>query len=429
MSAAVLLISFFALLFLGCPIAIALGMSGALTLVTVLNVPLSIVSSSFFSSAFSFSLMAIPLFIFAGAIMEKGGISKRLIRLCELILGDITGGLGAVMVITCMFFAAICGSGPATVAALGGVLIPKMVKEGYDKSYCGGAIAASGAIGVVIPPSIILIVYGIVAGPSIGALFTASIIPGILMGLAFLVVNYFISKKNHYLGETKRGSAKEIWNAFKDAFWGLMSPVIIFGGIYSGIFTATESAGIACVWGIITGVFIYREIDIKGLINCLYESAISSATIMLIVGCSSVFSWVLSTERIASGIANAILAFSSNKIVILLCINAILLLAGCFMVSVEAIYILCPIIIPLANALNIDLIQMGIIMNVNLAIGLFTPPVGVNIYVAGGISDSLVKDVAKHCVPFIIAAVIVLMLVTYIPALSMWLPAKLGMLF
>lgn len=249
------------------------------------------------------------------------------------------------------------------------------------------------------------------------------------MGLAFLVVNYFISKKNHYLGETKRGSAKEIWNAFKDAFWGLMSPVIIFGGIYSGIFTATESAGIACVWGIITGVFIYREIDIKGLINCLYESAISSATIMLIVGCSSVFSWVLSTERIASGIANAILAFSSNKIVILLCINAILLLAGCFMVSVEAIYILCPIIIPLANALNIDLIQMGIIMNVNLAIGLFTPPVGVNIYVAGGISDSLVKDVAKHCVPFIIAAVIVLMLVTYIPALSMWLPAKLGMLF
>lgn len=165
MSAAVLLISFFALLFLGCPIAIALGMSGALTLVTVLNVPLSIVSSSFFSSAFSFSLMAIPLFIFAGAIMEKGGISKRLIRLCELILGDITGGLGAVMVITCMFFAAICGSGPATVAALGGVLIPKMVKEGYDKSYCGGAIAASGAIGVVIPPSIILIVYGIVALP------------------------------------------------------------------------------------------------------------------------------------------------------------------------------------------------------------------------------------------------------------------------
>ena len=427
MSATVLLVTFFGLLLLGCPIAISLGLSGVLTLVFVLDIPLSIVSSSFFSGAFSFSLMAIPLFIFAGGIMEIGGISKRLIRLAELILGDIKGSLGAVMIITCMFFAAICGSGPATVAALGGILIPKMISEGYDKNYCGAAISAAGAIGVVIPPSIILIVYGIVAGPSIGALFTASIIPGILMGLAFLVVNYLTSKKHGYGSGAKRGTPREIWEAFKDAFWGMMSPVIIFGGIYSGVFTATESAAIACVWGIIVGVFIYKEVNFQQLVGSLYDAAISSATIMLIVGCSSIFSWVLSTERIASGIANAILAFSDNPVVILLCINIILLIAGCFMVSVEAIYILCPIIIPLVNALGIDLVHMGIILNVNLAIGLFTPPVGVNLYVAGGISDSLVKDVSKSAVPFILAGLIVLMLITYIPELSMWLPAKLGM--
>lgn len=423
----VLLVSFAIFLLIGCPIAISLGLSGAIAIILT-GTPLVVVATSFFNSAYSFSLMAIPLFIFAGAIMEIGGISSRLIRLFELIMGRATGALGAVTIIVCMLFAAICGSGPATVAALGGIMLPKMIEQGYDRNYCGSLLASGGAIGVVIPPSIILIVFGCIAGPSIAALFMASVVPGILMGISFLAINLISSKKHGYSGNIKRGSAKEIWNAFKDAFWGLLTPVIIFGGIFSGIFTPTESAGIACLWGIIVSAFIYKEINFKQFITCCHSAAVQSATIMIIVGCSALFAWVLSTQGIATSIANAILGVSSSKVIILLCVNIILLIAGCFMVSVEALYIFCPIVIPIAVALGIDLVHLGIIMNLNLAIGLYTPPVGVNLYVAGKVADTSVKEIMKKIIPFVVSAAIVLVVITYIPELSLWLPKMTGLM-
>ncbi len=311
---------FFLLVFLNVPIAVSLGLAASVGLMYG-QFPLSVIPGILYSGTAKFTLLAIPFFILAGSIMEYAGISKRLISFANACVGHRKGGLMAVVVIVACFFAAISGSGPATVAAIGPVLIPAMVKAGYGKNMPAALVSASGAIGIIIPPSIAYVVYASCTDVSVGALFTAGIIPGIVVGVAYYMAAAWDSRKNKEIISQPKMSGKERLIAFKDAFWGLMTPVIILGGIYAGIFTPTEAAGIAVIYGLIVGIFIYREIKLKDLYHIFMESAVSSATVMFIIAAAAVFAWILTTSQIASQLSQMVLAVSDNKYVILLLIN------------------------------------------------------------------------------------------------------------
>ncbi|MBN2260502.1 MAG: TRAP transporter large permease [Clostridiales bacterium] len=420
-----LFLLFFILLLFNIPIASSLGLASVITLF-IFHLPVKVYTYTMYAATAKFTLLAIPFFILAGMIMEKAGISKRLISFANKSVGHLKGGLAIVSVITSSFFAAISGSGPATVAALGSILIPAMDEEGYDKGMASALLASAGAIGIIIPPSIAFVVYGVVAQVSIGKLFIAGIVPGLLFGVSLIAVSLIVSKKYNF--QTRKvATPKEMWLSFKDAFWGLLTPFIILGGIYGGIFTPTEAAGVAVFYGLFVGFFIYKELKVSDLIDLLVKSSISSATVMLIVASASVFAWIITTQGIASNIAASMVALTSNKILILLMINVILLIAGMFIDAISAFYILLPIFIPILNMIGVDLTLFGVIMTVNLAIGQVTPPVGVNLYVACGIADISLSRISKAVVPFIIASIIALLLITYIPAISLWLPNLLGL--
>ena len=414
---------FILLLAFGAPIATCLGLSSvAAILVQGAGKPIDAVMSvlpRLCSSASSkFVLLAIPFFILSGNVMEKAGISGRLINLAEKCLGHVKGGMAIVCVVVSCFFAAISGSGPATVAALGLIMIPALVKAGYPASFSCALMAAGGAIGVVIPPSITFVVYGSIADASITNLFISGMVPGLLMGAGLIAAALVLGRK-YDLKVQPKASGKERWDAFKDAFFGLMMPVIILGGIYGGIFTPTEAAAVSVFYGLAVGVFIYREIDFKKLIDIMIDSCSTTATVMFITMGATLFAYVLTRARLDLTIKDFMLTVTNgNWIVFFIIVNIVLLIAGCFLDSTSALYIFTPLFAPVAAAMGISPIHLGVVMIVNLAIGLFTPPVGVNLYVACGIGDIKIEEISKGIIPCLVAELVILLLCTYVPFVS-----------
>ena len=424
MSALVIFGSFAILLLMGVPIALSLGMASVLTLLYE-NLPLSIIPANLYSSTGKFVLLAIPFFILGGNIMEKSGISARLIDFARTLVGHRKSGMAMVCVIVACFFAAISGSGPATVAALGMIIIPAMTKVGYKKASATALMSTAGAIGIVIPPSITFVLYGSITGNSVGQLFASGIIPGILMGVALVFAMQWVSR-DWEIETIPKASAKERIAALKDAFWGLLMPVIILGGIYGGIFTPTEAAAVAALYGLLVGFFIYKSLTLKDLMPLLRDSVSQTAVVMFIVGTASLFSWVLTVTGVASAASNGLINLvGDNKILFLLIVNIILLIAGCLIDANSAMYIILPILYPVATSLGIDPIHLGAVMVLNMAIGLVTPPVGINLYTGCGIANISLKDISKAVLPFVVASLVVLVLVTYVPAISTWIPSLL----
>jgi C4-dicarboxylate transporter DctM subunit len=486
--------SFFLFLGLGIPVAFALGLSAVVTLVTTDGVQvLDVVPSVMFPSMSSGTLLAIPFFILAGIVMQYTGISQRLVDLAFLIFGRLRHGLAAVTIISAFFFSAISGSGPATVAAIGAILIPALVRNGYQKKHAVSLVAASGSMGIVVPPSIAFIIFAVVAAEfgkiSISRLFIAGIVPGIIMALAFFIAALFVPRVRELAGLpvkakpgaeagpgspatgasaagsgdgaaagktqllTKNGKAAsaesgssgadvgtvdptvtvnpeggfgEILTALVKAIPGLLIPVIILGGIYGGIFTPTEAGAVASVYALIVGVFVYRELTWKDMPKVFLESGVSTAVIMFIVGVASLFSYVITVEGVADRISTAVLGVTDNKYLILAAITIILLIVGAFVDAISAFYLFIPILVPILIGVGVDMTTIGVFMTVNLAIGLFTPPVGLNLYVGAGIGKVKLEEVVRGVVPFLICAIIALLLITYIPAISNWLPDLLG---
>lgn len=417
-----ILFSFLLLFFiLGVPIAISMGLASAIAILWEGSTPLIVLVQRAFTSIDSFPLMAIPFFVLAGTLMEHGGISKRLIAFANALTGHFSGGLAIVTVVASMFFAAISGSSAATVAALGSILIPAMVARGYHKNFAGAVQAVSGELGVILPPSIPLILYGVATETSIGDLFMGGFIPGILIGLSLMLTVYIIAKKRGYAKEEKK-SGKELWQAFKDAFLALLMPLIILGGIYGGIFTPTEAAGVAVTYAFIVGTFIYREIKPKEILNLFTKSTLVTGNIMFIISSAGLFGWILTREGVPQDVAAFFIGLSDNPIVFLLLVNLFLLFVGMFMETNASIIILAPLLVPVAIQLGIDPVHFGIIMIVNLALGMCTPPVGINLFISAQIAKIRLEQITRGMLPFYIVLLITLLMITFIPQLTMFIP-------
>ncbi len=409
------------MLVIGVPVSVALGLSGLITILGAGTLPISYVATTTFNSIDSFPIMAIPFFIAAGVFMGAGGLSQRLLNLADEMLGALPGGMALATIGTCMFFAAISGSGPATVAAIGSLTIPAMVARGYDRLFSASVVAAAGAIGVMIPPSNPFVVYGVSSQVSIGKLFLGGIVPGVMTGLFLMGYAYWYSKKRGWKGEEKQRNAKTFMLAFWDAKWALMVPVIVLGGIYGGFMTPTEAAAVAAAYGLIVGALVYRELNCGSFVECLVDAASTSAIVIMLMGMATIFGNIMALEDVPGTIARVILSFTENKIVVLLMINVLLLIVGTFMEALAAIVILTPILLPVVIKVGVDPLHFGIIMVVNLAIGFITPPVGVNLFVASGIAKTKIADLARAIVPLLLLMIAVLLIITYIPAIPLFL--------
>ena len=431
MISAVLFISFFVFLIMGVPIAICLGLSSVCAILYS-GTSLTIVATNMYAGISKFLLLAIPFFVLSGNIMAKAGISKRLVRFVDTCVGHKRGGIAIVCVIVACFFGAISGSGPATVAALGAVLIPAMVERGgFSAPFSTALMATSSSIAIVIPPSIAFVVYASITGVSIADMFMAGIVPGILMGVALVIVVMVEARKKGIQPAQKKATAKERWDAFKDAFWGFLMPVIILGGIYGGIFTPTEAAAVSVVYGLFVGMVIYREVKLKDLFDICVDSAKTTGGIMLIVASASLFSYVCTKFGIADAASALLGSIAHNQFTFLLIVNTIFLIAGCFIDANSAMYIFIPVMLPVCKALGYDVVAFGVMATVNLAIGQVTPPVGVNLFVAIGIKikkgmEVTLQEISKAVMPMLAACVAVLLVVTYIPVTSTALPRALA---
>ncbi|MGI6225945.1 MAG: TRAP transporter large permease [Peptococcales bacterium] len=412
--------SMFLLMIIKVPIAIALGLASIVGLILMGDIPLTIVVQRMFTSNDSFPLLAVPYFMLAGELMTAGGVSKRLVRFAGSLVGHFRGGLGGIAILASSFFAALSGSNAATVAAIGAIMIPSMKEKGYPEGYTAATIAAAGVTGMIIPPSILMILYGVVAGISIGDLFIAGFGPGILICISMMLVNWYICRKHNLNVEKFQGGA-EILHSFKDAIWALLMPVIILGGIYGGIFTPTEAAAVAALYGLIIGFFVYKELTIKNMPEIIIKSALSTAVVMLVMNTAGLFGWVITANQLPQKLATNMAAFSDSHIVFLLLVNVMLLVVGCFMNAAAAIPIFASILLPATVSFGIDPLLFGIIMVVNLSIGTITPPLGVDLFVASTISKISLEEIIAKIWPYIVIVIIDLLIITYYPPVSMFL--------
>ena len=411
-------------LLLRVPIALALGFS-ALVVAWKWDMGLNMLSYNFFAGIAKFPLLAIPFFILAGYIMERAGIAARIVALMETLVGSMTGGLAVATVAVATFWGAVSGSGPATVAALGLILIPGMSKAGYDKAFATATVSVTSGLAIVIPPSIAFIVYGDVADVSVPALFAAGFLPGVLVALFIMGAVLLISRKHGYKG---RGRQMPISKALRESFWGIMTPVVILGGIYGGVFTPTEAAAVAIFYGLFVGVFIYRTINSFGiLLEILTETVKATAVVMIVVTCAGLFSWVGSTVGLVEKCSCVLLGVSHNQWVVLFMINIILLLAGMLLDAISIYYVFLPFLLPIMAHFHWDPVWFGIMMTTNLAVGQVTPPVAVNLYVGAKISGLTMEQISKAALPFIAAALAALAVITAFPALSTFMPKMLGL--
>ena len=406
------------------PIFVALCGSVAATFLLFNDMDLVIILQRMFAGINKFSLMSIPLFVLAANLMGEGGISKRIINLANAFVGHIPGGLGMTAIVASLFFGAISGSSPATVVAIGALLYPALLEKGYGKGFSAGVITAAGSLGIIIPPSVNMIVYGTVTGASVGTLFMAGFGAGIIYALTFILYTYYYAVRHPEIVREKKTSWRERLHAMRESVWGMGVPIIILGGIYGGVFTPTEAAAVAAVYSIVVSLLVYRELDMKGFFNCIIKSAITTIQVMILLAAASVFAWILTSEGITVAIADAVLSVSDQKVIILLMMNIVLLIAGMFLDGASITTILGPLFLPIATSAGIDIIHLGIIMVVNSAIGMFTPPFGLNLFVASSITRQPMLKVAKGAVPFIFMSLIALLLITYIPEISLWLPRQ-----
>ncbi len=408
------------------PIGIALGLATLVVMMTMSSIPTVIISQNAFAALDSFPLMAIPFFILAGNLMEHGGISKRLLKFADSLVGFFTGGLSIVTTLTCMFFAAISGSGPATVSAIGTFMIPAMDDEGYDPAFAAALTSAAGSIGVIIPPSIPFVIYAVAVGGSITDLFIAGIIPGLLIGLALIITSYFLAKKHGWKSVGKRFSLKNVGKSFIDSFWALLMPVIILGSIYKSIATPTEAAIIGVVYAIIIGKFVYKELELKDIYQALKDTAIINGATSFMVGLSASFATYLTIGQVPVKVAQSLTQISGDFPVIMVLILMFLLIVGCFIDNISSCIILAPIFLPIVTQFGMSPTHFGVVMTMALAIGFVTPPYGANLFVASGISGVAIERISKWIVPLIVSMVVVLLLVAFIPSISMHMVQMIG---
>lgn len=422
MTAIILFVSLLVFLVLNVPVGISIGLASFVALLIGDTLSLLYLPQALVTGADSFPIMAIPLFILAGELMGAGGVSKRLVEVATVFVGRITGSLAIITVIVCMFFAAVSGSGPATVAAIGSMVVPAMLERGYSKRFSLALVATAGSIGVIIPPSIPMVIYGVSTGVSISSMFLAGFLPGILIGCSLMAYCYYYCKKKGWKGDERKYTIKEKLSTVWEAKWALINPVIILGGIYGGFFTPTEAASVAAVYAFIIGLFVYKELKLRELFNTIGKACSTTGTTLVIIGCATAFTKILTIEQVPLKVASIITAATENNILILLLINVLLLLVGCFMDTTPAIMVLSPILLPIAVHVGLDPIHFGIIMVVNLAIGFITPPLGINLFVAARVGREPFGTVTNGIVPFITVMIICLLIITYIAPVSMYFP-------
>jgi len=416
-----LILLLFVLFFAGVPITFSLGLTALLGLL-LKGIPPLVMVQKLWTGVDSFSLVAVPLFILAGNLMSQGGISRRLVDFAQTLLGHWTAGLAMVGIVACMFFAAVTGSAIADAAAIGALLIPAMVEQGYDRPFAASLVASAGTIGPIIPPSIPMVLYGVMASTSIAKLFAGGFIPGVLMGLGLAIYAYVVGKKRGYRGREKRASVREVAVGFKDALLALAMPVIIIGGILSGAFTATESGVVAVVYALVIGLVVYKELTWSDLARILRETGLTTATVLFVIGNAALFTWLLTVDQVPQQLTQFIIGLQGGKALVLLIVNLVLLFVGTFIDTISALTIFTPLFLPIVKAVGIDPVHFGVILAVNLTIGMVTPPLGVVIFVTSRIAKVTLREMLPDLLPQISVLIAVLVLITYWPSLVMWLP-------
>jgi C4-dicarboxylate transporter, DctM subunit len=421
MTIAALFLMLFIFMGLGMPVAVALGLSSLLTIMAFAHDSLASLSLKLYDTSEAYTLLAIPFFILGGTFMTTGGVAKRMIRFANACIGHFRGGLAMASVMACMLFAAVSGSSPATVVAVGSIVIGGMVKAGYPKNFAAGVICNAGTLGILIPPSIVMVVYGAATETSVGKLFMAGIIPGIMLGLMLMAAIYVRARMLN-LPRQPRATLPEALKAGRDSLWGLLLVVIILGGIYGGVFTPTEAAAVAAVYAFVVAVFVYRDLRMKDVPKVLLESGKVTVMLMFIVANALLFAHVLTTERIPQTIAETIVGWGMPAWQFLIVVNILLLIAGMFMEPTGIVLILAPILFPIAQRLGIDAVHLGIIMVVNLEIGMVTPPIGLNLFVTTGITNMSIMQVARAALPWTTVLLVFLIIITYVPIITLALP-------